>query len=168
VSRGQPEFNSHLYVLSFLSTISIMAFEIFILIYFFVSSHYFFSFLSSCFHIREGKERSWFLSVKGLKCTDILQQWRFRIVEWYETYQIRVTGLQDSGWYSLRMQQKQKCATPWTSNDYFLDALAFCNFYLSRECILHLCCRKARGVISLAAYHAYLIIPYHTSVSRRL
>jgi hypothetical protein len=35
-----------------------------------------------------------------------------------------MTDLLDSGWYSLTMQQKQKCATLWTSNDYFLGARA--------------------------------------------
>jgi hypothetical protein len=51
-------------------------------------------------------------------------------------WKTRVTGLQDSRWYLLRMQRKQKCATPQTYNDYLLDVFTFHSFYLSRECNL--------------------------------
>jgi hypothetical protein len=47
-----------------------------------------------------------------------------------------VTGLQDSRWYTLQMQQKQKCAALQTSKKYSLQALALYNFYFSRECNL--------------------------------
>jgi hypothetical protein len=65
----------------------------------------------------------------------------YTLLEQYGTHQTRVTGLQDSGCYSIEIQRKQKCVTMQTSNDYFLGEYIFCTFLLLLGMLLDLHCR---------------------------
>jgi hypothetical protein len=61
-------------------------------------------------------------------------------------------GLQDSVWYSLQVQQKQKYVTRRTSNKYLLAALTFCSFYFRQEC----------GLIYIAENFVMMLVWQHT------
>jgi aldehyde:ferredoxin oxidoreductase len=78
------------------------------------------------------------LNMKDWKYANILQQGRFTHCQ-NSMEHIRL------GWQACRIpngthyecnanNKKQKCMALWASNDYFLDALTFCNFYFSQEC----------------------------------
>jgi hypothetical protein len=139
---------------SFLSIMSITALEVITLIYVSVFALFFFS--SSFFHIWEGEEHSWFLNMKGWKTPTFWNIGGLHIDGWYGTHLTRVTGSQDFEWSLLRMQRKQKCATPRTL--LFSWCTRILHFLLQLLMQLHLHSRKLLGVTSLAAYHAYLII----------
>jgi hypothetical protein len=76
----------------------------------------------------------------------------YTFLEYYGTLQTRMTGLQDSVRYLLRMLRSQMCVTRRTSNNCFLDAHAFCSFYFRGE--YNFTYVAENFVISLTACHA--------------
>jgi hypothetical protein len=136
-----------------------MALEVIIIIYFF-SPSIIFSFTSSLFLIREREQRNWFLNVKGLKCTNIWQQWRFTHC-WNSMEHIRLgwqaCKMPDYTHYECNENKNKKCDTA-NILRLFSSCTCILQLLLQPGMQLHLYCIKLLCANSLAAYHAYLII----------
>jgi hypothetical protein len=124
----------------------------------FRSLYLFVYFISFFIHNREQKGRSCFLDVNNWKYTNILQQWSFtRCQNSFE----HIRPGDKLAWFRIVLinaTKTQTFATPRTSNQCFLAAFALVVISSARNATWFTLQKTSRDVISLAAYHAYLII----------